>query len=58
VRFRYESWVRLVSRRARPRVDLAPPAHSDGVMALLVDTLAELDEGPAAWDPDGPRAGG
>ncbi len=26
VRYRYESWVRLVSRRPRPRVDLAPVA--------------------------------
>jgi hypothetical protein len=92
VRFRYESWVRLVSRRARPRVDLAPlaarlsameeagaawsfdgagaitPALSavggpstvdpERVVAMLVEALAELDEGPAAWDPDGPRAGG
>jgi hypothetical protein len=26
VRYRYESWVRLISRRPRPRVDLAPVA--------------------------------
>jgi hypothetical protein len=92
VRFRYESWVRLASRRARPRVDLAPlagrlsameeagatwtfdgagaitPALSasggpstldpEHVVAMLVDALEELDEGPPAWDPEGPRTGG
>ncbi|HUO49417.1 MAG TPA: DUF6687 family protein [Acidimicrobiales bacterium] len=85
VRYRYESWVRLRSRRPRPRVDLSPLAAAlsglegagarwsfDGAGAitpalavhggpstldperfveLVVESLAALDAGPAAWDP-------
>jgi len=87
LRYRYESWVRLCSRRPRPRVDLTRLAAQlsaleragtawtfDGAGAitpalglgdidssleperfleLVVDALAELDAGPAAWDPYG-----
>jgi len=89
VRYRYESWVRLCSRRPRPRVDLSPLAARlsaleppgatwtfDGAGAitpvlacapdstlapeqfleLVVGSLAELDRGPAAWDPYGTPA--
>ena len=46
VRFRYESWVRLETRRPRPRVDLAPLA------AAL--SAAEIDG--ARWEFDGAGA--
>jgi hypothetical protein len=46
VRFRYESWVRLTTRRPRPRVDLAP----------LAATLSAAEVGGARWDFEGAGA--
>lgn len=46
VRFRYESWVRLTSRRPRPRVDLAP----------LAATLSAAEVDGARWEFDGAGA--
>lgn len=46
LRFRYESWVRLVSRRPRPRVDLAG----------LADRLSSLEADGGAWVFDGAGA--
>ncbi|HUI03905.1 MAG TPA: DUF6687 family protein [Acidimicrobiales bacterium] len=39
LRYRYESWVRLVSRRPRPRVDLCP----------LAAALTAMEGGAARW---------
>ena len=92
LRYRYESWVRLVTRTPRRRVDLAgladrltwaetdggqwrfegagaitpALARQDGAESTLApeefltavsDTLADLDEGPPAWDPYALRPG-
>ena len=46
VRLRYESWVRLASRRPRPRVDLSTLAH----------TLEGLETDGARWEFDGAGA--
>jgi hypothetical protein len=46
VRFRYESWVRLASRRPRPRVDLSG----------LVSSLDKLEPDGARWCFDGAGA--
>jgi hypothetical protein len=46
LRYRYESWVRLVSRRPRPRVDLAPVARQ----------LTEAEPDRARWSFDGAGA--
>jgi len=46
LRYRYESWVRLVSRRPRPRVDLAPVAAE----------LTRAEDGGASWVFDGASA--
>ena len=46
VRYRYESWVRLVSRRPRPRVDLAPVAAE----------LTKAETAGARWVFDGAGA--
>jgi len=46
LRYRYESWVRLVSRRPRPRVDLAP----------LAAALTRAEDGRARWVFDGAGA--
>jgi hypothetical protein len=46
VRYRYESWVRLVSRRPLPRVDLTPVATE----------LSGAETGGARWVFDGAGA--
>jgi hypothetical protein len=46
VRYRYESWVRMVSRRPRPRVDLAPVAA----------TQTKAESAGARWVFDGAGA--
>ena len=46
VRFRYESWVRLATRRPRPRVDLSYAARQ----------LCEAETGGARWTFDGAGA--
>jgi len=65
VRYRYESWVRLVSRRPRPRVDLAAVASEltgaeaagarwvfDGAGAIT-GALHLAGEAPSTLDPEG-----
>lgn len=44
--FRYEGWVRLVSRRVSPRCDLAP----------LAAELSVLEPGEAVWEASGPAS--
>ena len=46
LRYRYESWVRLVSRRPRPRVDLGP----------LASELTRAESGEVRWVFDGASA--
>jgi hypothetical protein len=46
LRYRYESWIRLVSRRPRPRVDLT----------ALADRLSRLEPDGGAWAFDGAGA--
>lgn len=46
LRYRYESWVRLASRRARPRVDLAP----------LAEVFNAAEGNGARWEFDGAGA--
>lgn len=64
LRYRYESWVRMTSRRPRPRVDLGPLAAEltkaeqngarwvfDGASALT-GALHLAGDGPSTLDPD------
>jgi len=46
LRFRYEGWVRLASRRVAPRLDLEP----------LADELTSLEPGPIRWAFNGASA--
>jgi hypothetical protein len=64
LRYRYESWVRLASRRPRPRVDLSAAAsmltgaETDGARwtfdgaGAITGALHLVGEGPSSLDPD------
>ena len=53
LRYRYETWVRLTSRTARPRVDLAPLAARLGALDAVPWRAGDVDDMTPSCEPDG-----
>jgi hypothetical protein len=54
LRYRYETWVRLTSRRVRPRVDLLPLAARLAELDAVPWQAGDVDDMTPACEPDGP----
>jgi hypothetical protein len=53
LRYRYETWVRLTSRRPRPRVDLAPLAARLGELDVVPWSCGDVDDMTPTCEPHG-----